>query len=85
MISAVCFTSANPAPRGPGLLGWVSFRCGPLRLTGVAVRRTASGRIKLSYPVSRDPSGWTRCVVAPVDADARRHIEAAVLTEVGLR
>lgn len=83
--SDVVLTPAPPDLQARGLLGWVSFRHGALRLDGVGVRRTREGRLALSFPVRHDRAGRQHDVVRPMDAAARRAIEAAVLAAVADR
>jgi DNA-binding cell septation regulator SpoVG len=62
-----------------GLLGYLSIFFGNLVIDGITVRRTAEGRLALSFPERRDQHGRRHSVVRPVDDAARRAIEAAIL------
>lgn len=64
-----------------GLLGYVSVFYGDLILDGLTVRRTADGRLTLSFPERRDRQGRRHPYVRPLDDDARRRIERAVFAE----
>ena len=61
-----------------GLLGFLSLSYGDLILDGVTVRRTASGRMTLSWPERRDRQGRAHPYLRPVSDEARRRIEQAV-------
>ncbi len=82
-VSSVTFT---PAPRTDirrGLLGWVRFRIGDdWQVDGVALRRTRSGRLAISYPCRLDRSKHEHPYVLPVDARVRRQVELALLAEL---
>ena len=67
-----------------GLLGFLSILYGDLVIDGVTVRRTATGRLALSFPERRDRKGRAHSVVRPIDDAARREIEAAVFGEATL-
>jgi DNA-binding cell septation regulator SpoVG len=64
-----------------GLVGFVSIYYGDVVIDGVTVRRTATGRLTLSFPERCDRRGHAHSVVRPVDDAARRAIEAAVFGE----
>ena len=61
-----------------GLLAYLSVFYGQLVLDGLTVRRTAGGRLTLSFPERRDRQGRRHPYIRPVDDDARRAIEKAV-------
>ncbi len=67
-----------------GLLGYLSLLYGDVIIDGVTVRRTADGRIALSFPERRDRQGRRHAVVRPIDDAARRAIEAAVFGQATL-
>ena len=81
MISQVTFTSSSVDTRAPGLIGHVRCLYGDLLLDRLELRRTGSGRLTLRFPAERDLGP----VVRPLDDEARRRIEDAVLTALGLR
>ena len=62
-----------------GLLGFVRFIAGDLRLDGIAVRHTREGRIALAYPERADRHGDRHPYFRPVDERARREIERQIL------
>lgn len=64
-----------------GLLGYVSIIFGDVVIDGLTVRRTAGGRLTLSFPERRDRQGRRHPYVRPVDDDARRRIERAIFGE----
>ncbi len=68
-----------------GLLGYLSVFYGQLVIDGITVRRTADGRLALSFPERRDGKGRRHSVVRPVDDAARRAIEAAVFREASMQ
>ena len=77
----------TPAPARllpTGLLGWVSFVLDPgIQLECVAVRRTQTGRLTLSYPAKDDGWGKRWTFVRPIDNATRREIERQVLAQLG--
>lgn len=77
------FVGASPAYAASGLLGWLSFSVGPLRLEGVTLRRTATGRLALSFPARQDRLGIAHAIVRPLDDATRRAIEAQVFRALG--
>ena len=84
-IRKVCFTSASPGEVQTGLLGWVSCTLnGTLRLDGLVLRRTADGRLALTFPARRDACGRQHCYVRPLDDRARREIERHIFAALGL-
>ncbi len=79
---AVHVTDLRFTPAGlqqSGLLGYLSFRVGDLKVDGVTLRRTTSGRLALSYPAKRDHWGRDHTYVRPSDDSTRREIEQQVL------
>jgi len=84
VVSDVRFTQSGPDKASGGLLGWVSFTVGGLRLDGIAVRRTADGRFALSFPARRDAAGRQHPYVLPLDDATRRDLEHQVFAAIGL-
>ena len=79
-VTDVHFVRAGYAEEQRGLLGWASFRIGDrLRADGVAVRRTASGRLALSFPERVDRAGNRHPYLRPLDDEARVELEAAII------
>jgi DNA-binding cell septation regulator SpoVG len=68
----------SDADERSGLLGYLSIFYGAMVIDGVTVRRTAEGRLALSFPERRDGRGRRHSIVRPVDDAARKAIEAAV-------
>ena len=64
-----------------GLVGYMSIFFGDVVIDGITVRRTAEGRLTLSFPERRDRQGHRHPVVQPLGQAARRRIEAAVFGE----
>ena len=83
-ITNVQFAAARPAEVKRGLLGWVSFRLnGTLQIDGVSLRRTADGRLALSFPGRRDGMGRQRFYLRPLGDVARRKIEYQLFQALG--
>ena len=68
-----------------GLLGYVSVFLGDLVVDGITLRRTAQGRLALSFPARTDRAGRRHPYVRPVDDEARHRIEATLLGELAER
>ncbi len=81
-LSDVRFTPAPQCDARRGLLGFVSFQIGRLRIDGVTIRRTTNGRLALSFPAHRDRRGWDHAYVRPLDDTTRREIERQVLSAI---
>ena len=64
-----------------GLLGYLSVLYGDLVIDGLVLRRTAAGRLTLSYPSRSDRAGRRHFVVRPDGDEARRRIERAVFSQ----
>lgn len=78
-VTEIRATIAPAASQADGLLAWVRFRVEPFQFDSVALRRTASGRLALSFPTRRDAGGREHAFVYPTDPDTRRAIEAQVI------
>ena len=76
---------ASDAEIRTGLMGYVSVEYGALVLDGIVLRRTADGRFTLSFPARTDRGGRRHSYIKPINDDARRAIEAAILGELGER
>lgn len=68
-----------------GLLGYVSVFLGDLVVDGITLRRTAEGRLALSFPARTDRAGRRHPYVRPIDDEARQAIERKILSELGER
>ena len=67
-----------------GLLGWMTLEIDALLVVdGVALRRTRSGRLALSFPRRTSRRGRQYALVRPRDEIAGRAIEEAVLSALG--
>ena len=89
-ISNIRFVAAGPDDVATGLLGYVSAVLnGALRLDGLALRRTAEGRLTLSFPFRRDHAGNQCFYLRPLNDIARQEIEhqvfQALVLEGGVR
>lgn len=83
-IAVVGFAAANNRERRSGLLGWMVLEVdGLLRLDGVALRLTRSGRLSLGFPCRRDGRGDRHPVVRPLGTREREEIERAVFAALG--
>jgi DNA-binding cell septation regulator SpoVG len=82
VISAVRFIPATDAEAERGLLAFVKIDFGPLILDGVTLRRTLDGRLTLGWPERTDRAGRRHPLVRPIDDEARRDLERAVLAEL---
>jgi hypothetical protein len=83
-LTDVRFTAAPVDLVETGLLGWITAVIGGvLRVQGLALRRTASGRLTISYPTRTDRNGLEHPFLAPVDDEARRHVEDQILAALG--
>ena len=78
-IRDVRFTPASPADVATGLLGWINCTYGSLRLDGLALRRTRTGRFVVTFPTRIDGAGREHHFIRPLDDRARRSIESQVL------
>ncbi|MCA8974452.1 MAG: hypothetical protein KDC98_07005 [Planctomycetes bacterium] len=74
-ISEIEFTPASASDQRTGLLGFVQLRYGAMRLDGLTLRRTTSGRLTVSYPSRRDREGQYHPYFAPADAAKRADFE----------
>jgi DNA-binding cell septation regulator SpoVG len=68
-----------------GLLGFISVFVGNLVVDGIALRRTESGRLALSFPSRTAKNGDRHAIVRPVDDDARKAIEKELLRQLAER
>jgi DNA-binding cell septation regulator SpoVG len=83
-VSDIRFTATPFEMAAGGLLGFVSVLInGRIRLSGITVRRTLSGRKCLSFPARRDAAGREHPLIQPIDDEARCEIEAQVLRALG--
>jgi len=84
-ITAIRFTPALEAQARTGLLGWVQcVVAGDLKVSGIAVRRTAEGCVTLSFPERTDASGRRHPVVHPISDAARRAVERQIFGALGV-
>ena len=84
-MSNIRFVAASPRERDRGLLGWVSCCLnGALKLDGIALRRTVTGQLRLSFPERRDLAGGSHPYIRPLSDAARRAMEAQVFAALGI-
>ena len=82
-VRVVSFAPASRKDQLTGQLGWLILDvAGLLRLEGVSLRRTATGRVALSFPQRRDARERIHDIVRPLDDTARRVIERQVLASL---
>jgi hypothetical protein len=84
-LSNIRFTPASEWHRERGLLGFI--RCvvdGALVLDSIALRRTLdNSRLTLSFPEREDGVGRRHPIIRPIDDEARRAIEKAIIESLG--
>lgn len=79
-VRIVKWTPGTPDDLRLGLIAYVRISLDRV-LIDVTARRTAEGKLTLSYPERRDGKGRRYSVVRPIDDDARRAIETEVFRE----
>jgi DNA-binding cell septation regulator SpoVG len=85
-LSNVRFMPASRDLRSTGMIGWVSCALDDaLELDALALRRTAEGRYRLSFPTRKDNHGIERPYYRPLSNRVRDAIEAQVIAEIGRR
>jgi hypothetical protein len=85
-VSDVHFSTAPREHIRWGLLGFVTFSVnGLFRFDGVALRRTATGRLALAFPKRLDPRGVRHEIVKPLTDAVRRKVEAQVFAALRVR
>jgi hypothetical protein len=85
-VSGVRFTPATDAESRRGLLGWVTCTLnGLVRLRGITLRRTAQGRLAISFPCSCDSVGRRLPYIKPIARHVRREIERQILEALDLQ
>ena len=74
------FIVAPPDAQADGLFGWLSFiHSGSLRLGSVALRRSRSGKLDITFPVEIDRDGRPHAIFAPTDHESREAIRLAAI------
>lgn len=85
VISDVRLSKGSTSDVLAGLIGWVKFRINDrVLIDGVTLRRTAAGRLTLSFPARRDRQGGQHPFIRPSDQSARNEIEEQVFAALGL-
>ena len=83
-LSEFQFFRAAASLRARGLIGHLSLVVDDtFRLDGISIRRTAAGRLTLSFPRRFDRRGRKHYYSQPIDDDARRSIESRVFEQIG--
>jgi DNA-binding cell septation regulator SpoVG len=84
IITSVTLTPASADLISRGLLGWITCTLDhSLVLDGIALRRTRTGRLALSWPARRDGAGRDHPVVRPLHDHARHLLEQQILGQLG--
>jgi hypothetical protein len=83
-VKVLSFVGASPEDWRRGLLGFVRVRVGGLIVDGIAVRVTSAGKPVLIYPSRRSRTGARHAVSRPATEAARRAIQRAVFSHLGL-
>ncbi len=65
-----------------GLLGFISVTYGPWVFDGLTLRRTADGRLAVSFPARSDRSGRKHALIRPIDNEAREAVERELLRQL---
>jgi hypothetical protein len=82
-INAVRFTPATATDVATGLLGYVACVVDDrLYLDGITLRRTAAGKLALSFPAHRDRRGDDHPYMRPVNDIARQDIERVIFQAI---
>jgi hypothetical protein len=78
VVSIRTWTRGSVEDERSGLLGFLSLTYGDFVFDSVAVRRTADGRVALSWPERRDRSGRGHPYLRPANDEARKRIEKVI-------
>lgn len=82
-ISNVRFTRAPSRDITAGLLGYIACIIDDrLYLDGITLRRTAAGKLALSFPARRDRRGEEHPYMRPVNDVAREDIERVIFAAI---
>jgi DNA-binding cell septation regulator SpoVG len=79
-LSEIKFTPASFEQRSDGLVAFVAVTLnGSLRIDGITVRRSLTGRLYVAFPRHRDSRGEEQYVVRPLDQETTAHLESQIL------
>jgi DNA-binding cell septation regulator SpoVG len=79
-LSKITFTPVPPGHRSDGLVAFVAVTLnGSLRIDGITVRRSLTGRLYVAFPRHRDSRGEEQYVVRPLDQETTEHLESPIL------
>jgi DNA-binding cell septation regulator SpoVG len=79
-LSAITITPAPFEHRSDGLVAFVAVTLnGSLRIDGITVRRSLTGRLYVSFPRHRNSRGEEQFVVRPLDQETTAHLESQIL------
>jgi hypothetical protein len=82
-ITGIRFTPASEFDRERGLLGFIRCELAGLVLDSITLRRTLDNRLTLGFPEREDGLGRRHPIIRPIDDQARRAIEDAILGALG--
>lgn len=83
-VTHVSWTAAGVADAQAGLLAFLQVElCGAVVISAT-LRRTAAGRLALSFPMRTDRRGARHPIIRSTDAQARRELERQVFERLGL-
>lgn len=82
-VEAVRLTPASAADQAVGLLGFVRATVCGLVVDRIALRRSLTGALVLTFPDHADRTGRRHAVVRPVDDDVRREVTRLILAALG--
>ncbi|NQU48566.1 MAG: hypothetical protein HQ519_07955 [Planctomycetes bacterium] len=79
------FTAASRMEMKTGLLGWIGFTINAtLRVDGTTLRKTADGRLTLSFPKKTARDGRKHSIIWPISETARQDMESQVFEALNL-
>lgn len=78
VVSIRTWTRGSADDERSGLLGFLSLAYGDFVFDSIAVRRTADGRVALSWPERRDRNGRGHPYLRPANDEARKRIEKVI-------
>jgi hypothetical protein len=84
LVTSVRFSAAPRRDVAAGLLGFVSLEYAGIKLDGIALRRSATGKLVLSFPERTDSRGKRRPHFHPRNSEVHLEILRQVLAALGL-
>ena len=83
-VEDIRMTPASAADQAVGLLGFVRATVNGLVVDGIALRRSLSGTLILSFPEHADRTGRRHAVVRPAGDAVRREVTRQILGALSL-